>query len=44
MLVDLTRVEGGTDHGPLIAQQILDVAIRVDSIREFVTKQMVCVR
>ncbi|XP_074593253.1 adaptor-related protein complex 3, delta 1 subunit-like garnet [Brevipalpus obovatus] len=40
VLVELTRVEGGTDHGTLIAQQILDVAIRVESIREFVTKQM----
>ena len=41
VLVDLARVEGGTDHGNLIAQQMLDVAIRVESIRPFATKQMV---
>ena len=41
VLVELARVEGGTIHGNLIAQQILDVAIRVDSIRQFATEQMV---
>ncbi|XP_053205215.1 AP-3 complex subunit delta-1-like [Panonychus citri] len=40
VLTELTRVEGGTNHGSLIAQQILDVAIRVESIRQFATKQM----
>lgn len=41
MLIELARVEGGTVHGTLIAQQILDVAIRVDAIRKFATEQMV---
>ena len=41
VLVELSRVEGGTEHGDLIAQQMLDVAIRVEAIRPFVTKQMV---
>lgn len=40
VLVELSRVEGGTEHGGLIAQQLLDVAIRVEAIRPFVTKQM----
>lgn len=42
VLIELARVEGGTVHGTLIAQQILDVAIRVDAIRKFATEQMVC--
>lgn len=42
-MIELARVEGGTIHGTLIAQQILDVAIRVDAIRQFATEQMVCV-
>lgn len=41
VLVDLARVEGGTDHGNLIATQMLDVAIRVESIRPFAVEQMV---
>lgn len=41
ILVELSRVEGGTEHGRLIAQQLLDVAIRVEAIRTFVTRQMV---
>ncbi len=41
VLIELARVEGGTVHGTLIAQQILDVAIRVDAIRKFATEQMV---
>jgi len=40
-LVELSRVEGGTEHGGLIAQQLLDVAIRVEAIRPFATRQMV---
>ncbi|KAI2803527.1 hypothetical protein RDWZM_001526 [Blomia tropicalis] len=40
VLIELARVEGGTIHGTLIAQQILDVAIRVDAIRQFATEQM----
>lgn len=41
VLVDLARVEGGTEHSGIIAQQLLDVAIRVEAIRPFVTQQMV---
>lgn len=44
VLIELARVEGGTIHGNLIAQQVLDVAIRVDSIRQFATEQMVSER
>ncbi|CAG2166121.1 unnamed protein product [Oppiella nova] len=40
VLVELSRVEGGTEHGGLIAQQLLDVAIRVEAIRSFVTRHM----
>ncbi|RWS27325.1 AP-3 complex subunit delta-1-like protein, partial [Leptotrombidium deliense] len=40
VLVELSRVEGGTEHGHMIAQQMLDVAIRVESIKVFATKQM----
>lgn len=39
MLVELTRMEG-TKHGPLVASQLLDVAIRVTAIRGFVVAQM----
>ena len=39
VLVDLTRIEG-TKHGQLIADQMLDVAIRVQSIRPFAVTQM----
>lgn len=39
VLVELTRMEG-TKHGKLIANQLLDVAIRVESVREFCVKQM----
>lgn len=41
-MIDLSRVDGGTIHGVLIAQQILDVSIRVDAIRSFATEKMVC--
>lgn len=41
VLVELARVDGGTEHGGLIAQQMLDVAIRVEAIRPFATRQMV---
>ncbi|XP_075676809.1 adaptor-related protein complex 3, delta 1 subunit-like garnet isoform X2 [Dermatophagoides pteronyssinus] len=40
VLIDLARVDGGTIHGVLIAQQILDVSIRVDAIRSFATEKM----
>lgn len=39
VLVELTRMEG-TQHGPLVATQMLDVAIRVQAIREFAVQQM----
>ena len=39
VLVELTRMEG-TRHGKLLASQMLDVAIRVESIRPFIVKQM----
>ena len=40
VLVELTRMEGGTKHGKLIASQMMDVAIRVASIRPFCVGQM----
>lgn len=40
ILVELTRMEG-TQHGKLIASQMLDVAIRVQTIRNFAVQQMV---
>ncbi len=39
VLVELTRMEG-TKHGNLIASQMMDVAIRVATIRPFAVKQM----
>lgn len=39
VLVELTRMEG-TQHGPLVATQMLDVAIRVQAIRGFAVQQM----
>lgn len=39
VLVELTRMEG-TQHGPLVATQMLDVAIRVQAIRKFAVQQM----
>ncbi|XP_064626859.1 AP-3 complex subunit delta-1-like isoform X4 [Lineus longissimus] len=39
ILVELTRIEG-TRHGKLIANQMLDVAIRVQAIRSFAVSQM----
>ena len=41
VLVELTRAEGGgSRHGPLIAAQMMDVAIRVESVRGFAVRQM----
>lgn len=40
VLVELTKVEG-TKHGTLIADQIQDVAVRVQSVRHFAVSQMV---
>lgn len=39
VLVELTKVEGA-DHGKLIAEQIQDVSVRVQSIRHFSVSQM----
>uniref|UniRef100_A0A0N5ATS8 AP-3 complex subunit delta n=1 Tax=Syphacia muris TaxID=451379 RepID=A0A0N5ATS8_9BILA len=39
VLVELTKVEG-TNHGNAIAQQMQDVAVRVQSIRHFAVSQM----
>jgi AP-3 complex subunit delta-1 len=40
--VELTRLEG-TKHGNLISLQMLDVAVRVESIRPFACNQMVII-
>lgn len=37
-MVELTRMEG-TKHGPLVATQLLDVAIRVQAIRKYAVQQ-----
>ncbi|VDK84565.1 unnamed protein product [Litomosoides sigmodontis] len=39
VLVELTKVEG-TKHGTVIAEQVLDVSVRVQSIRHFSVSQM----
>ncbi|XP_054274648.1 AP-3 complex subunit delta-1-like [Macrosteles quadrilineatus] len=39
VLVELTRMEG-TQHGPLVATQMLDVAIRVQAIRGYAVRHM----
>ncbi|VBB29920.1 unnamed protein product [Acanthocheilonema viteae] len=39
VLVELTKVEG-TKHGTVIAEQMLDVSVRVQSIRHFSVSQM----
>ncbi|XP_054722236.1 AP-3 complex subunit delta-1-like [Uloborus diversus] len=39
ILVELTRIDG-TKHGSVIASQMLDVAIRVQAIRNFAVSQM----
>jgi len=43
ILVELTRLEG-TKHGSLISLQVLDVAVRVESIRQFACHQMVTLK
>jgi hypothetical protein len=40
VLVELTKIEG-TKYGLLIAEQIQDVAVRVQSVRHFAVSQMV---
>lgn len=39
VLVELTRMDG-SQHGQLVAHQMLDVAIRVQAIRRFAVNQM----
>lgn len=39
VLVELTRMEG-TQHGKLVASQMVDVAVRVQAIRSFTVAQM----
>jgi len=39
VLVELSQMEGGT-HGGKLAHQMMDVAIRVETIRPFATEQM----
>ncbi|XP_014242157.1 AP-3 complex subunit delta-1 [Cimex lectularius] len=39
VLVELTRMEG-TQHGKLVASQMVDVAVRVQAIRPFTVSQM----
>ena len=39
MLVELTRIEG-SQHGPLVAAQMMDVTVRVVAIRHFAVAQM----
>lgn len=43
VLVTLASIEGGTSHGNLIAQQILDVAVRVKEVRPYAVKQMAAI-
>lgn len=43
VLVTLASIEGGTSHGDMIAQQILDVAVRVKEVRPYAVKQMAAI-
>lgn len=40
VLVELIQLEAGSKHGSVIADQLLDVTIRVESVREFSVKEM----
>ncbi|XP_075154927.1 adaptor-related protein complex 3, delta 1 subunit-like garnet isoform X1 [Haematobia irritans] len=40
VLVELIQLEAGSKHGRLIAEQLLDVAIRVPVVRQFAVKEM----
>lgn len=40
VLVTLASIEGGTSHGVLIAQQLLDVTYRAEAVRPYAVKQM----
>ena len=43
VLVTLASIEGGTSHGNLIAQQLLDVAVRVKEVRGYAVGQMAAI-
>lgn len=43
VLVTLASIEGGTSHGNLIAQQLLDVAVRVKEVRPYAVTQMAAI-
>lgn len=43
VLVTLASIEGGTSHGNLIAQQLLDVVVRVKDVRPYAVKQMAAI-
>ncbi|KAG9509886.1 AP-3 complex subunit delta, partial [Fragariocoptes setiger] len=43
VLVTLAGIEGGTCHGNIITQQLLDVAVRVERVRPYATKQMAAI-
>lgn len=40
VLVELIQLESGSKHGPVIADQLLDVAIRVHAVRGFAVAEM----
>lgn len=40
VLVELIQLEAGSKHGSVIAEQLLDVTIRVESVREFAVTEM----
>jgi AP-3 complex subunit delta-1 len=41
VLVELIQLETGSKHGSIIAEQLLDVTIRVESVRKFSVNEMV---
>lgn len=41
VLVELIQLEAGSKHGSVIADQLLDVTIRVESVRKFSVNEMV---
>lgn len=40
VLVELIQLESGSKHGSVIAEQLLDVTIRVESVRKFAVNEM----
>lgn len=41
VLVELIQLEAGSKHGSVIAEQLLDVTIRVESVRKFSVNEMI---